>query len=455
MRAMVKGLCWFKRSELDPVKEYLFKNKLTIIPRNTSSFSDPDPIRLYVLNEEWIGVPRSFLLKHGQEICPEYKLEDCLPQTYPKMSITDSDFKLRPHQEKAYSDILSAMREQVAQHGFFGGLLEAWTAFGKSLTSTAICREIGLRTIVFVHRMALADQWKDSIKQFFPGLTVGIVGGGKRDWKDKDIVIAVMQTLYSASAKLEPEFYKNFGIVVVDEVHVTGAPTFASVIPNFHARYVLGVSGTMRRADGCEDVFRFLIGDVVHSSDNTARVNPKIWVRDTHFSPEYPLDHLEKPQLLNVLADNKERTARIAYDLFRAYQKKRKPLVLSERLKILNNLPILVDWYCEKEGVIKPTHGFYIGGKKKNELLEAGACDIVYATYQLAKEGIDLPERDYLALSSPVSDPEQSIGRVCRSHPGKPQPVVADYVDFNLQRPRAQFYKRKRLYKSLGWEIIE
>ena len=457
--AKIKGLAWLEKSTLSQLCQYLCKNKLTIIPKVNTTYADPNPIRLFANTDNWLGVPRGFLVQHenDREMFPdgvEYEID--LPTSYEQMSITDSSVVLRPHQQLAYDDLTSAMFSQVSQRGFFGGLLEAYTAFGKSLTSTVTCISQRERTIVFVHRLALADQWKEDINKFFPGLDVGIVGGGKKDWKNKDVVIAVMQTLYRMDkSKMGAEFFRNFGTVVVDEVHVTGAPMFASSIPNFESRRILGVSGTMRRADGCENVFKYLIGDVVHSATGDGRLHPLIWVRDTHFVPDYPVDHLEKPFLLNLLSEQKERTAMIAFDIFTAYKKKRHVLVLSERLKILNDLPMLVDHFCEKEGVVKPSHGFYIGKKKQAQLEEAAASDIVYASMQLAKEGIDIERLDFLALVTPVSDPEQAIGRICRTLKGKPKPVVADYVDFALVRPRAQYYKRLKLYRRLGWEVIE
>jgi hypothetical protein len=128
--------------------------------------------------------------------------------------------------------------------------------------------------------------------------------------------------------------------------------------------------------------------------------------------------------------------------------------VLSERLQILNDLPALVDYFCEQEGLIKPTHGFFIGKKKKRELEEAAKCDIVYATFQLAKEGIDIPRLDFLALVTPASEVEQPIGRICRDIPNKPQPVVADYVDYEISRCVSQYRSRCKLYKRLGLEIV-
>ena len=56
----------------------------------------------------------------------------------------------------------------------------------------------------------------------------------------------------------------------------------------------------------------------------------------------------------------------------------------------------------------------------------------ILATYQLAKEGLDVPCLDRLLLATPVKDYAivvQSVGRIARVCEGKGTPVVYDYVD--------------------------
>ena len=57
---------------------------------------------------------------------------------------------------------------------------------------------------------------------------------------------------------------------------------------------------------------------------------------------------------------------------------------------------------------------------------------ILLATYQLAKEGLDVPCLDRLLLATPVKDYAivvQSVGRIARVCEDKGTPVVYDYVD--------------------------
>ena len=114
---------------------------------------------------------------------------------------------------------------------------------------------------------------------------------------------------------------------------------------------------------------------------------------------------------------------------------------------------MLVVEECKKEGVAFPKQGMFIGGKTSAERDAAAACDVVFATHQIIKEGIDVPRLDTLMMVTSVSDPEQVIGRICRSLEGKKKPLVLDYVDFQIEKLAGSFNTRLRLYKSLNWDV--
>jgi superfamily II DNA or RNA helicase len=69
----------------------------------------------------------------------------------------------------------------------------------------------------------------------------------------------------------------------------------------------------------------------------------------------------------------------------------------------------------------------------------------------MAEDAFDQPDIDTLFMALPISDPEQSIGRILRLHNGKQTPVVMDLCDENvsfcshLKNSRLKFYIRK------GW----
>ena len=84
------------------------------------------------------------------------------------------------------------------------------------------------------------------------------------------------------------------------------------------------------------------------------------------------------------------------------------------------------------------------------EDMRAGKKHFLFASYKLAKEGLDIPRLDRLHLATPQKDYAiivQSVGRIARTFEGKEQPICFDYVDKfkmaeNMYRARCRHYKK-------------
>ena len=79
----------------------------------------------------------------------------------------------------------------------------------------------------------------------------------------------VAQNQYSQILILRPstsypkEFKKYFGVLAIDEVHVCGAEKFSRVVTLFPAKYRIGASATMDRADGMSGVYKMHVGQML------------------------------------------------------------------------------------------------------------------------------------------------------------------------------------------------
>ena len=90
------------------------------------------------------------------------------------------------------------------------------------------------------------------------------------------------------------------------------------------------------------------------------------------------------------------------------------------------------------------------------EDMRTGAKRYLFATYSLAKEGLDIPRLDRLYLTTPQKDYAvivQSVGRVARVFEGKQQPIVYDYVD-NIKSLLKSYKKRCTSYRKCGCKFI-
>ena len=100
-----------------------------------------------------------------------------------------------------------------------------------------------------------------------------------------------------------------------------------------------------------------------------------------------------------------------------------------------------------------------VSKKAKEERKEAlrklndGELDCVFATYQLAKEGLDVPNLRMLVLATPEKDETtvmQSVGRVARKFEGKGYGTVIDFIDADFAMYKKWFKKRMSIYKKLN-----
>lgn len=108
-------------------------------------------------------------------------------------------------------------------------------------------------------------------------------------------------------------------------------------------------------------------------------------------------------------------------------------------------------------------YGNVIDGKTKKDTREKaiqemrdGKEKVLFATYGLAKEGLDIPRLDRLILASPHKDKAtiiQAIGRIERKFENKTNPICYDLVD-----PIDYFenmYKHRKRYYKLNNNMIE
>ena len=103
--------------------------------------------------------------------------------------------------------------------------------------------------------------------------------------------------------------------------------------------------------------------------------------------------------------------------------KMRNILVLSGRLDHLKEMGKTL----KDEGINE--YGFYVGGMKEKQLQESETKRVILATYAMSSEGMDIPSLNTLILASPMSEVEQSVGRILRKDHANLVPLVYDIAD--------------------------
>ena len=154
-------------------------------------------------------------------------------------------FELRQSQKDVYDAIED------------NSIINAWVSWGKTFTGLAIAGKLGQKTLVVTHTVALRNQWAKEVEKVY-GIKAGIIGSGKFEL-DAPIVIGNTQTLYRNVDKIR----KEFGTVILDEMHHVSSPTFSKILDTNYCRYKIGLSGTIERKDGKHVVFRDYFGNTL------------------------------------------------------------------------------------------------------------------------------------------------------------------------------------------------
>jgi superfamily II DNA or RNA helicase len=255
------------------------------------------------------------------------------------------------------------------------------------------------------------------------------------------------------------QFFRSYGLVVVDECHHLPAFSFEACVRRAPVRHLLGLTATPYRRDGLQEIITMQCGPIRHqittAEGPAAALSQQLEVRETAFSiagsAEAPIQ-----EVFRLLVEDNERTQLVCEDVVQALQAGQRCLVLSqwrEHCQLLANAlrarganPLSLDGSLGKRAQ-----------KSIIEQIENTAPDgslIVVATGQYLGEGFDCPQLDTLFLAFPVSFKGRLVqytGRLMRTNQGKTTVRVYDYADTRVPVLRAMHKRRLKTYQTLGF----
>ena len=362
---------------------------------------------------------------------------------------------LYPYQRKAVTEMIN--------RGF--GILSSPAGSGKTQMGLAIAMQYQTPVLWLTHTHDLLNQSYERAKQFCSERLLGTITEGLYKIGEA-ITFATVQTLANGNLNL---FKNRWDVIVVDECHRVATSDMSvtqmqKVLESLAAKHKFGLSATVHRADGLIQTTFALLGDITYevpeSECGNRIVKANILPRKTPIKLDFNFDDgymnidgtINFVGLATYIATNKERNDFIVNDLKNCSD--RYCLILSNRLEQLNYLK---SHFSDNDSVL-------IDGKKNKEVREKALQDLrdgkkhyLFATYKLAKEGLDIPRLDTLFLATPEKDYAiivQSVGRVSRAFEGKEQPIVYDYID-DTKIFVKYWSARKSIYKKEGCCILE
>lgn len=336
---------------------------------------------------------------------------------------------------------------------------------GKTHSAMGIVEDLGQPTLWITHTMDLLKQSMDRAIECLgiTGRQIGVIQGENMSI-GTHMTFATVQTLAKRDLS---EIKDKFGCVIVDECHLVfkdaaKARMFESVISQFPAFYRFGLTASEYRSDGLIETMFHVIGpkiyEVAQDDPRLSVVKPRVEFVETDFDYTPEGDMLNVQQMIKAMREDPIRD-RVILKLLIPEKEPVCTLVLGDSLEHL-------DFLCERLADYlgsKYSYAFIHGNTKKSERektlkdMRNGKINYLFATYQLAKLGLDIPRLNKLVLATPKRDKtsiQQAVGRIMRPFEGKEQPVVYDIWDSKVPQLRYWARERAKVYRNLGAEII-
>ena len=346
------------------------------------------------------------------------------------------------------------------------GVLSATTAFGKTVIAAWLIAQRQVNTLILVHRKQLQEQWIERLSTFLdvPVKMIGRIGGGRK--KPKGLLdVALIQSLVRKG--VVDDVVGQYGNLIIDECHHLPAQSFEQVTRQSKAKYITGLTATLRRKDGHHPIITMQCGPVRYSvnAKEQAAARPfehTVLVRPTAFIPLKPANadvRLQFNDLYDELVHDTVRNQLICEEALKSVQNGRSPVILTERNEHLDLLSHQLAPHIRNLIVLR-------GGMSAKEIAQISSRlatipenedRVLLATGRYIGEGFDDARLDTLFLTLPISwqgTIAQYVGRLHRLYDRKKEVQVYDYADLNVPILERMFNKRCRGYEAVGYKIL-
>lgn len=435
-----------KKKSLDEKVISKLREDLTVKPfvmGAFNKFAKENKFPLYVENGDYIGIPKYYGLEHFGE--PNInKLET---YKYPKYKM-DYLGKLRPNQEIMVKKVTDGFDKQR------GGLLIAGCGSGKTNMAIYLACKYKLKTLFIVHKNFLKRQIINRILSTTNVKEVGSIQGKKVD-VDHPFVVGMVQSL--CQDKYKDDIFRDFGMIIIDEVHHMGAKNFSRVYQKMSAKYMLGISAERLRNDGLYKIINWYMGPFLHIEEQ--KPNNMVIVKKFKFRTSNKerskmiINRYTKEPDRSTMVSNlvciKRRNRFIINVIEELFDQGKNILFLTGRLKQVDLFYKLL----EQNEYIKGNVGKYIGKMSEEELAVSATKQIILGTYDMAQEGLDIENLNAVILGTPKRAIKQSVGRILRKDVYEEHPIVIDISDDDNESFKKQSGARDEYYKDQHYNI--
>lgn len=361
---------------------------------------------------------------------------------------------IRPYQEKALGKMFANGRAR-------SGVIVLPCGAGKTLVGITAMTTIKKSTLVLCTSAVAVEQWRQQIK-YFSTISDSKIARFTSDSKERfegecGIVISTYSMIaYSGrrsyEAKKSMEFIRSieWGLVLLDEVHVVPANVFRKVISSVAAHTKLGLTATLVREDDKIEDLNFLIGPKLYEANwqdlaqqgHIAQVQcAEVWCEMTaEFYGEYLKENSRKKRLIYAMNPIKFHSCQFLIQYHE--QRGDKIIVFSD------------DLYALKAYALKLKRPYICGSTPQSErmlILHQFQSNSNVNTVFLSKVGdtsIDLPEATCLIqISSHFGSRRQEaqrLGRILRARRRNDQGFYSFFYTLVSKDTEEMYYSSKR-----------
>ena len=369
-----------------------------------------------------------------------------------------------------------------------GGLAVAPCGVGKSEVIGSVIGECGLMALVMVPKRQVARQLVLLYQCRFPHLEVRQWDGShKKVSKHTHIIVAVTNSV----ARLPKEVCASRGLIVLDEAHHAPAKTVQQALACFAARYVVGLTATPYRSDGCEAVFPFMFGPMIVT---VHRPWMPVIIRGLQFQETFDVQPESYSQAVNLLCENAAWTTMVLNAVLemarRAKENGGRVLVMVDRVRFAMEIcahvggvisdkqwkrlrtyetdrktkkwkPTCAPTFAESSEEVQKRFApfkstLYVGVTMRDGEREAAGKvgDIVWSTNSMANEGLNLDNIHKEALFCKAKRPQQHVGRCLRITTMADVPEIVFSTENYVERLQGNASSQTKYFEHYeGWPV--
>ena len=407
------------------------------------------------------------------------KVCDILTQNNIQYTITDTrikpildqsiptNTKLRQDQEDVVKTCMDKAR----------GICMLPTSYGKSFSQVELVCRLNLPTVIVVHKLDIAEQFKAWFKER-ANIDIGYVGNGTIN--PKHITVCMIQTLVNAfkiktkeikSESINMSEYQkiynmcaNAQVVITDEMHamLTG-DVWSKIFMKFtNAYFRIGFSATPYKCFPEQLAAEAIYGPVIAEESYSNCIKKGYIVKPEVIVYNYKQQGLPFGMRFNAaykerIVENEDRNLLICQIALKYFQANKKVFIPVTHLNHGKLLKQMLEVVIGKGNVI------FLEGCKTVEERQKGMRDFenggkILLGTQILNEGVNIKSMDVLinarcSLSKNVF--LQTIGRCLRLSPGKIKATIIDIQDKNVKYFAYHGRERYQILQECGFDIKE